>query len=293
MMTQPDSSLVKPLMRGLGSALRVACLGACLGACLVCPAAGVEDDAKGKAVSASGAGEMIRSAVVPDASGAAQPEDEAKAAAAPVPVPPLSHYAALWERSMFTTHDLPAPEVPQGPGFADQLVLAGMYEVDGAVVAVILDKMTASVTEARFGSDNELGVRIKAVEEGTGGSGARVQLQKGMQSGWVTFAEIPTAPPAAAAGGAAGNAAGGLGPRPLVPGRPGGEPAPAMNGAVAPAPGVLSPLPGMGVPPAGAAAGGMPEPAAGAEASPLPVGVPGPGAAGPNPALEEIPLPPP
>lgn len=94
---------------------------------------------------------------------------EAKAAASPVPVPPLTHYAALGGRSMFKIHDLPIPEVPQGSGFAEQLLRAGTYEVDGAVVAVILDKMTAQVTEARIGSDIEMGMRIKSVEPGSGG----------------------------------------------------------------------------------------------------------------------------
>jgi hypothetical protein len=150
--------------------------------------------------SGDAAAEAIRSAVVPDDSKPTDVMAEAKAAASPVPVPPLTHYAALWERSMFKTHDLPIPEVPQGPGFADQLVLAGTYEVDGAVVAVILDKMTAQVTEARIGSDNEMGMRIKSVEPGSEGAVKRVQLQKGMQSGWIQVAEAVVAGPVMEAG---------------------------------------------------------------------------------------------
>ena len=249
------------------------------------PVIGIENDPRRTVTAPETAEETIRSAVIPDASGQAKLEEEAKAAAAPVPVPPLSHYAALWERSMFTTHDLPAPEVPQGPGFADQLVLAGMYEVDGAVVAVILDKMTASVSEARFGSDNEQGLRIKAVEEAAGASGTRVQLQKGMQSGWVTFAEIPTTQPAGATA-AGGNASGTLAPRPLVPGAATGEQPSAAPGVPGSAASILSQLSAPGTPT-------VAPPAATAPAATPQSGVSPPNASGPNPVLDEIPLPPP
>lgn len=216
----------------------------------------------------SGAPEAIRSAVVPDGSQTPDVVKEAKAAAAPVPVPPLTHYAALWERSMFTTLDLPAPETPQGPGFADQLVLAGTYEVDGAVVAVILDKMTAQVTEARIGSDNEMGVRIKSVEPGSEGSVRRVQLQKGMQSGWIQVAEVTaTAAPAPAPGTAASTLD--VPAQPLIKGgdmgNPAAPPAP-VPAPAAPTPSVVQPLPAQSPPPAAATT--------------------------PNPSLDDIPLPP-
>jgi hypothetical protein len=217
--------------------------------------------------------EAIRSAVVPDASKATDVMEEAKAAAAPVPVPPLSHYAALWQRSMFTTLDLPAPEVPQGPGFADQMVLAGTYEVDGAVVAVILDKMTAQVSEARIGSDNEMGVRIKSVEPGTEGSVRRVQLQKGMQSGWIQVAEVASGgpPPTSTEANPTGI---GAPAQPLMPkdgSMDAGVRGPVMPSANVPTnmnpPSVVQPLPAS-------------RPAQ-----------PG-GAATPNPSLDDIPLPP-
>ncbi len=220
--------------------------------------------------SGDAAAEAIRSAVVPDDSKPTDVMAEAKAAASPVPVPPLTHYAALWERSMFTTHDLPIPEVPQGPGFADQLVLAGTYEVDGAVVAVILDKMTAQVTEARIGSDNEMGMRIKSVEPGSEGAVKRVQLQKGMQSGWIQVAEAVVAGPVMEAG--SGSPLGGQG-QPAAPG------AGMMNDG------------GRGMPtPNDAGAGGAPP----SIVQPLTVpGNAGGGAMTPNPSLDDIPLPPP
>ena len=238
---------------------RTACGLFCLVLCihLAAAAAGQDEPSSAAEATEEAPTESIRSAVVPDPSKPADPMDEAKAAAAPVPVPPLSHYAALWQRSMFTTHDLPAPELPQGPGFADQLVLAGIYEVDGAVVAVILDKLTAQISEARIGSDNEQGIRIKSVSADENPSATRVQLQKGMQSGWIQFAETHAeAAPAPAA------APPGMSAQPLVsPAAAAAMPAPQARAPAA----VLAPLP--------------------APAAPGPL-------VNPNPALDDIPLPP-
>ncbi len=210
----------------------------------------------------SPAPETLRSAVVPDVGKDADPMEEAKAAAAPVPSPPLSHYAALWQRSMFTSRALPVPEAPQGPGFADQLVLAGIYEVDGAVVAVILDKMTAQISEARIGSDNAQGIRIKSVEPPGESGGGRVQLQKGMQAGWIQFAEAGAPPPME---NSAPPAAPGMAPQPLIPnGAANANAVPRGPSAPADAP-VVQPLPAMENP-------GLPMT--------------------PNPNLDDIPLPP-
>lgn len=235
---------------------------------------GVESPAEG--------GEMIRSAVVPDPEGVQDVVAEAKAAAAPVPVPPLSHYAALWEKSMFTTRDLPTPELPQGPGFTDQLVLAGIYEVDGAVVAVILDKLSAQISEARIGSENENGIRIKSVSPGEQEGATRIQLQKGMQSGWVSFAEGGTT-----AGGSETAAAtqgitvpgAVMPPQPLIPANAGG-----MNGGMRDASSL--PIPGSAGMGQGVGLGSMVQPLPGGAVDPnLP--------ANPNPVLDEVPLPPP
>jgi len=133
--------------------------------------------------------ETILAAVVPSE----VDSDPTEETGTPVPAPPLNHYSALWQRSMFTTNEMPTPEAPQGPGFADQLALAGVYEVDGAMIAVILDKMTAQIMEARIGSDNEYGIRVKNVEMGAAGA-SRVQLQKGLQSGWIAFADASGSP---------------------------------------------------------------------------------------------------
>ncbi len=112
----------------------------------------------------------------------------------PVAFPDLAHYAPLWERSIFTTRDLPSPDAPSGPLFTDALSLAGMYEVNGEVVAVVVDRTTSQIMEARIGSENESGIKIRKVQPGASMDKARVQLQKGDQAGWISFAEAAAAP---------------------------------------------------------------------------------------------------
>ena len=121
---------------------------------------------------------------------------EVKKDAAPVPFPKLEHFAALWERSIFTTKDLPSPDAPTGPNFADNLSLSGIYEIDGGVVAVLVDRTTSQVMEARIGSENEMGIKIRAVKPGESVDKTRVQLQKGDQAGWVSFADASAPQPA-------------------------------------------------------------------------------------------------
>lgn len=120
---------------------------------------------------------------------------EPKKDATPVPFPKLEHFAALWERSIFTTKDLPSPDAPAGPNFADNLSLSGIYEIDGGVVAVLVDRTTSQVMEARIGSENEMGIKIRKVNPGETVDKTRIQLQKGDQVGWVNFAD-PYAQPA-------------------------------------------------------------------------------------------------
>lgn len=107
----------------------------------------------------------------------------------PVPFPELAHFSKLWEHSLFTTREIPLPESDSGPNFTDQLSLAGVYEVDGALAAVIVDKTTSLVSEARIGSENEHGIRIKQVETGALPSSTRIQLLKNGQLGWISFDE--------------------------------------------------------------------------------------------------------
>ena len=114
----------------------------------------------------------------------------------PVPFPKLEQFAALWERSIFTTKDLPSPDAPTGPNFADNLSLSGIYEIDGGVVAVLVDRITSQVMEARIGSENEMGIKIRAVKPGESVDKTRIQLQKGDQAGWVSFADASAVQPA-------------------------------------------------------------------------------------------------
>ncbi len=104
----------------------------------------------------------------------------------PVPFPELKHFAPLWERSVFTTKDLPAPEVVGGPSFIDNLSLSGMYEIQGEVVAMIVDKSTSSVFSAKIGSENEIGIKIRKITGDITDSKTRIQLQKGDQVGWLS-----------------------------------------------------------------------------------------------------------
>lgn len=114
----------------------------------------------------------------------------------PVPFQPLAHYSPLWERSVFTTKDLPSPDAPAGPLFTDSLSLTGIYEVDGQVVAVLVDRTTSLISEARLEVENEAGIKIRKITPGASMDKTRVQLQKGDVAGWVSFADapVPTAP---------------------------------------------------------------------------------------------------
>ncbi|TDU64068.1 hypothetical protein EI77_04252 [Prosthecobacter fusiformis] len=148
----------------------------------------------------------------------------------PVPFLPLTHYAPLWEKSLFTTRDLPSPDAPAGPIFTDSLSLTGIYELDGQTVAVLVDRTTSLISEARLDVENEAGIKIRKITPGASMDKTRVQLQKGDQAGWVNFADAPAAAPV--------NPAPALETRPAVV--PGG----------APVGGVTTPLlPRMGIPP--------------------------------------------
>ncbi|MBL9130540.1 MAG: hypothetical protein JNG86_05035 [Verrucomicrobiaceae bacterium] len=133
-------------------------------------------------------------------------------ASEPVEFPKLEAYAALWERSVFTTKDLPAADAPAGPSFVDNLTLLGLREVGGQLTATLSDKSTSMVYEAKMGSENEIGVKVRKVVGEVNDSKVRVQLQKGDQVGWVTVSEGNSAPAetVAPAGIAPSNAAPGL-----------------------------------------------------------------------------------
>lgn len=135
----------------------------------------------------------VLSLVVMLIAGAAHAQ-EAKEAGPPVEFPKLEHFEPLWKRSILTTKDLPSPDLPTGPNFADNLSLSGVYEIDGAVVAVLVDRVTSQVMEARIGSENEMGIKIRKVTPGETVDKTRIQLQKGDQAGWVGFMDIASQP---------------------------------------------------------------------------------------------------
>ncbi len=149
--------------------------------------------------------------------------------APPVPFPELNHFSNLWEHSLFTTREIPLPESDDGPNFTDQLSLAGVYEVDGALAAVIVDKTTSLVSEVRIGSDNESGIRIKQVETGALPSSTRIQLLKNGQLGWISFDQLDSGMPAA------GTPPPSAMVRAAIPVRPSSSPPPEAASALLPA----------------------------------------------------------
>lgn len=206
----------------------------------------------------------------------------------PVAYPKLEAYAPLWERSLFTTKDLPAPDAPAGPSFADNLSLSGVYELQGEVVALIVDKTTSQVFQAKIGSDNEIGVKVRKIDGEITSAKIRVQLQKGDQVGWVTLSDGISAVPAEtiAPAGVPANAQPGLQTRQmpaaaaaglLLP--PNTPPGPAGLAPQAPS---LSPE---STPPMNRR--NAPVPASSAAMPPAPAAVP------PVPQVDGIPLPPP
>lgn len=154
---------------------------------------------------------------------------EVKKDETPMPFPKLEHFAALWERSIFTTKDLPSPDAPAGPNFADNLSLSGIYEIDGGVVAVLVDRTTSQVMEARIGSENEMGIKIRKVTPGESVEKTRIQLQKGDQAGWVSFADPYAEQPAEVI------------QRAVIPTQASGSKAPPASAAPSPAPNSVPP----------------------------------------------------
>jgi hypothetical protein len=105
--------------------------------------------------------------------------------AAPVPSQSLADFAPLWKQSLFTTvqHAIPAPTA----SLTDQFTLAGLYEVDGKSVAVVIDKTTSQVSEFVSNAGAESAYCLLKVEMGANPTQTRVLLQIGTQVGWLSF----------------------------------------------------------------------------------------------------------
>ncbi|MCB1209524.1 MAG: hypothetical protein KDK97_09370 [Verrucomicrobiales bacterium] len=235
--------------------------------------------AQDAAVDATPGSEEIKRAKIPTSADGA-PATDSDESDAPVPQPKLEHYAMLWNRSVFTTHDLPVTEeVAAGPKFTDNLSLAGIYEVDGAVVGVIVDRTTSLISEVKIGSENESGIRIKSVTPGVTPDKTRLQLQKGDQAGWIGFTDGVAGGPGDTGGQEAPAQASALATRPGPPGTP---PQGRLN-PVTPQP-QMPPQPGgnMAPPPAQTVMPALPVQQTG---SPLPTT--------PTAPLDDVPLPPP
>jgi hypothetical protein len=148
----------------------------------------------------------------------------------PVKVPPLDHFQRLWSDSLFTTRALPMAEIASGPSFADSYTLCGTLEENGKLTALLLDKATSSVITALIGEDNAEGFRISKIEPGAIPDQTRIQLQKGNQVGWVSFADAGAGGDNSAAA-QAGMTGGILATQPQQPGMMPGMP---MNPKMAP-----------------------------------------------------------
>ncbi len=110
------------------------------------------------------------------------------AASSPVKHPELEHFSPLWEKSLFTSRALPKPPA-SGPSFADALTLVGIYEIDGRKIAVVMDKATSQVIEVSSTLDNTSGLQMLELDPGTSPYKARVQIQRGSETGWVVMAD--------------------------------------------------------------------------------------------------------
>lgn len=231
----------------------------CIAWCVVCMTGAAQETASAPPAAESAA---------PAPDGSTTPADDA-----PLAFPPLEHYAKLWESSMFTTKALPPLESdgPKGPIFTDSLTLAGTYEVDGAFVAVLLDKTTSVVSEARIGSENEAGIKVVKVSPGATPDKTRVQLQKGVEAGWVSMNELPS-------GAAEPASAPAIPTRPGVPGSRNGPPGVNVPPVQVPPPSVRQPQPAPPGPP---------------PVLPVPQPVPVPTPAAGGGAADDLPLPPP
>lgn len=106
----------------------------------------------------------------------------------PVKHPELEHYSLLWEKSLFTSRALPKPPA-SGPSFADGLTLVGIYEIGGRKIAVVMDKTTSQVIEVSSVLDKTTGMQMLELDPGTSPYKARVQIQRGSETGWVGMAD--------------------------------------------------------------------------------------------------------
>lgn len=175
-------------------------------------------------------------------------EPAGRHAVSPVPQPPLEHYEPLWKSSLLTSRTMEHPS-PSGPSFADGLSLAGIFEIDGRPVAVVMDKTTSQFTEVRAEPGGVQGMQIVKIEEGTTPDKARVQIQRGNETGWVKMTDAPVP----AGGPASGeHSIGTMGkpplqaspmPAPFVPPSPSKVPPPTGGGSPSPLVSGDAPLP--------------------------------------------------
>ena len=126
---------------------------------------------------------------------AEEPKPVEGAATTTVQRPTLERYAKLWTESLFTSERSAA----SAASFAENLTLAGVYEVDGRAIAVVVDKQSSIVTEVDSRPVANQKLRLVRIEKGDSSEKDRVLLQNGAITGWVSFAETTAGATAAPA----------------------------------------------------------------------------------------------
>jgi len=100
----------------------------------------------------------------------------------------LDRYASLWEKSLFFST---APAVVADAAFARNYTLAGVFEMNGATTAALVNKRDQSVVSISDQS-SEGGMRLLAVESAGDPAQARVQVEKAGQRAWIAVAPSAT-----------------------------------------------------------------------------------------------------
>lgn len=143
---------------------------------------------------------------------------------APVPMPALDRFKPLWNKSLLTARTI-EPSAPGGPSFADGLALAGIFEIDGRTVAVVMDKTSSQFTEVTAEPGGPHGMQIVKIEEGATPDRTRVQIQRGHESGWIRMGDAPASAPGLSTGERSNGTM--AKPGPQLPANPPPGPAPA------------------------------------------------------------------
>ncbi len=95
---------------------------------------------------------------------------------------PADRYANLWAESLFFKEtDSPAAD----PGFARDLTLAGTYEIEGRLSAILMNRRTQSVQEVSQAGPNGNGLRLIEVNRQADPAKTRVLVEQNGHRAWI------------------------------------------------------------------------------------------------------------